>query len=68
VRPIAEGLIGRLSAAAQSDLSSPAQAERVAVGIVNGEIAFDTNGAVVKNCDFCGHYFDRTTLPLQFRF
>jgi hypothetical protein len=41
-----------LSAAAQSDGGSSGEAEGVAVGIMDSEIAFNADGAVIKNGDF----------------
>lgn len=52
VRPVAERLVRRLSAAAQPDHGSSAKAERIAVGIVNGELAFHSNRAVIEDGNF----------------
>ena len=56
VRAIAEGGVGGMAAAAESDGSAPAEPEGVS-GLINDfEIAFDANGTVVEDCHFgAGH-------------
>jgi len=52
---ITEGFIGGLAATAQSDCSPSGKSERVSLGIVNRELALDTNRAVGVDRDFRWH-------------
>src|SRR6266446_2295445 len=47
VRAIAEGLVGRVSAAAQADDGAPGKAKRPALRIDNFELAFHPNGSII---------------------
>lgn len=58
VRSVAERLVFRVPAAAQADGSASGEAELIAVGIVNREVALDADGAVVENDYFRWHYPD----------
>jgi hypothetical protein len=49
---VAEWLIFRLAAAAEGDYLSASQAILFAFGIVDCEISFDADWAVVGDCDF----------------
>lgn len=57
---VAEGLVLRLSAAAQADSFAACEIERIAVHIVNGKVAFDADRAVVADDDFRWHFSDRS--------
>jgi hypothetical protein len=57
VRAVTEGLIGRLATAAESDGGASAETEFIAGWIVNLEIAFDEDGAVIFESDLCWHLF-----------
>jgi len=60
---VAEGLVRRLAAAAQADFVAAAQAEGVAVGVADFEIAFDANGSVIHDADFGWHIYSKVALP-----
>ncbi len=55
MRAIAEGLVLRKTATAQRNDRASRQAERAAFRIVNGEVAFQADGPVVKDSYFGSH-------------
>src|SRR5579862_9386241 len=59
VSPVAEGLVFRLSAAAQADGFAAREIESIAVHVVDGEVPFDANRAVIADSDFCWHFSHR---------
>ena len=67
VHSIAERFIRRLSTAAQADRFAAREIESVAVHVVNCEVPFDTNRAVVADSDFCWHFSHRNRSELRAR-
>jgi hypothetical protein len=55
VRAVAEGLIGGMTAAAESNGGASGETEFISGGIDNLEIAFDQDGAVILECNFRWH-------------
>jgi hypothetical protein len=49
---VAKGLIRGVSTSAQGNHGAAAESELFAFGVVHTEIAFNTNGPVVVNCNF----------------
>src|SRR5436190_9228238 len=58
MRPIAKRLIGGLSAAAQADHGTAAQAERLALCVDNLNLAFYAQRSIVIDDDFSWHSLD----------
>jgi len=52
VSPIAEGFIPRMTAAAKRDRCSPSQVECVVLRIVDCELPFNAQWAILVDCDF----------------
>jgi hypothetical protein len=55
VGAVAEGLIGGMTAAAESNGGASGETEFISGGIDNLEIAFDQDGAVILECNFRWH-------------
>jgi len=55
VRAVAEGLVGGMAAAAESDGGATGKTEFISGEIDDFKIAFDQNRAVIFECDFCWH-------------
>ena len=58
---VAERFVLGLTAAAEADGFAASEVERIAVYVVDGEVAFDTDRAVVADSDFRWHFPDRST-------
>jgi len=61
VGAVAEGFVLGLPAAAEADGFAAGEVERVAVHVVNGEVSFDADRAVVADSDFRWHFSQRST-------
>ena len=61
VGPVAERLVGRLSAAAEGDYGPSGQAERGPGGVEDLEVAFNADGSVVQDYNFSWHHRDGST-------
>jgi hypothetical protein len=55
VRAIAEGFVGGMAAATESDGGASGETEFVSGEIDDFKIAFDQHRAVIFECDFCWH-------------
>ena len=55
VRAIAEGLVRRVTAAAESDGGASGKAEFISGEVHDFKIAFDQDWTVIFECDFCWH-------------
>ena len=61
VRPIAKGLAGGMAATAKSDRCATAKAVRPAFHVDKLDFTFDTERAVIADCDFRrGHLYSYT--------
>jgi hypothetical protein len=61
VSTVAERLICRMAAATELNSSAASQTILVALHIVNLEIAFDEQRAVIPRGNFGGHFFSRVS-------
>ena len=61
MRPVAERLVGRLTAAAEGNHGASSQAERGSGGIQDLEVAFNADGSVVQDYNFSWHHRDGST-------
>jgi hypothetical protein len=57
VRTVTERFIGGMAATAEADGGASGKTEFVSGGILNLEIAFDQDWAVVSESNFCWHLF-----------
>ena len=53
---IAKWLVLGVAAAAQADCGAPSKSERFALRVQDFEVAFDTDIAIIVDCDFCGRH------------
>ena len=51
MRAVAEGLVFGVAATAQADGRASSQAERLSIGVLNGELAFRSQRAVIVDRD-----------------
>ena len=58
MRTVAEWFVFGVPAPAQADYSAARKAEFLALGVVDGEVAFDADGPIIENCDFRWHLSD----------